>query len=101
MRHAPDVEAAVAAVLGPIRPNDWHEWVAMRLARSRGATLTQDAMGAFSAADAASLETLTQALKDVAVYYRVGYEAFAAMAPEERLAYIRAARERGGWGPRA
>lgn len=99
-RYAPDVEAVIVRVLGEEHALETlHEWVATQLARSRGADLAWDGEQLVAVTPEA-LAILEQALRDIAVYYRVGVEAFASMDPRARVVHIREAMARGGFGPR-
>lgn len=99
-RYSAEIDAALDRVLGAARPDQFHEWAAVGLARSRGARLTL-ADGELRADDAGSLALLEQALRDIAVFYKIPVGEFAAMTPGERVAYLeQARRERGGFGRR-
>ncbi len=98
VRYAVEIEAALDRVLGADRDNPLHEWAAVALARSRGASL-ELVEGRLVAAGPGSLATLEQALRDIAVFYRCGVAEFRAMTAAERVAYLEQARaERGGFG---
>lgn len=90
MSYEEQIEVIRAEWFGELHERDeYHDWAAMSVARSRGARITVDAAGQAHAEDAASLLVIEQSIEDVAIFLKVrgGRAAWLAMTPEQRRAF--------------